>query len=159
MAIYPQRYQDEFPNVLDWFGDRACVRRGAWLGTEFPFKDGWIIEPIADSTFYSWFYLISKYVQVPAGHAGTPEDDTGRPLTTDDLTDDFFDYVLNGKGEPASEVWKQIREDVLYWGPVDINLGGKEHQTVHYPVWPQYRTSSRICFQTSLAGSPLPFRT
>ncbi|MGB1586390.1 MAG: leucine--tRNA ligase [Thermoplasmatota archaeon] len=137
MAIYPQRYQDEFPNVLDWFGDRACVRRGAWLGTEFPFKDGWIIEPIADSTFYSWFYLISKYVQVPPGHAGTPDDDTDRPLTVDELTDALFDYVLNGVGEPANETWTQIREDILYWGPVDINLGGKEHQTVHFPVWTQ----------------------
>ena len=126
MAIYPQRYKDDFPNVLDWFGDRACVRRGSWLGTEFPFKDGWIIEPIADSTFYSWYYIVSLYVN------------DGR-LAVSDLTDVFFDFVFNAPSGTAEQdvpdIWKTVRHDVLYWGPVDINLGGKEHQTVHFPVW------------------------
>lgn len=177
MQVFPQRYGDELPNVLDWFGDRACVRRGSWLGTRFPFKDDWIIEPIADSTFYSWYYLVSPYVQVPEGHAGTPRsggrpfrvlpaDDGsaagiprsgGRPLPPEALTDAFFDYVLNGKGDLGEVVQaslvdaeehgigldpdvveatvRAIRADVTGWGPVDINLGGKEHQTVHFPVW------------------------
>ncbi|KAA0002752.1 MAG: arginine--tRNA ligase [Thermoplasmata archaeon] len=38
MNIYPPEYKEELPKVLDWFGDRACIRRGSWLGTEFPFK-------------------------------------------------------------------------------------------------------------------------
>ncbi|MEA3136562.1 MAG: leucyl-tRNA synthetase [Thermoplasmata archaeon] len=122
MTVLPQRYADDLPNVLDWFGDRACVRRGAWLGTEFPFKAGWIIEPIADSTFYSWYYLVSLYVN------------DGR-LKLADLTDAFFDYAFNGKGKPAAPIWEEVRKDVLYWGPVDVNLGGKEHQTVHFPVY------------------------
>ncbi|MGB1698007.1 MAG: leucine--tRNA ligase [Thermoplasmatota archaeon] len=122
MNIYPQRYQDDVTNVLDWFGDRACVRRGAWLGTEFPFKKDWIIEPIADSTFYSWYYLVSPYVN------------DGR-LTPEDLTDEFFDFVVNGRGEAANATWQSVRDDVLHFGPVDINLGGKEHQTVHFPVY------------------------
>ncbi|HJQ93583.1 MAG TPA: leucine--tRNA ligase, partial [Candidatus Thermoplasmatota archaeon] len=122
MKVLPQRYADDLPNVLDWFGDRACVRRGAWLGTEFPFKPGWIIEPIADSTFYSWYYLVSLYVN------------DGR-LKVSDLTDAFFDYSFNGKGKPEKPVWEEVRKDVLYWGPVDVNLGGKEHQTVHFPVY------------------------
>lgn len=122
MTVLPERYKEELPNVLDWFGDRACVRRGAWLGTEFPFKPGWIIEPIADSTFYSWYYLVSLYVN------------DGR-LHVEDLTDAFFDYAFNGKGKPAKPVWDEVRKDVLYWGPVDVNLGGKEHQTVHFPVY------------------------
>lgn len=157
MQVFPQRYGDELPNVLDWFGDRACVRRGSWLGTEFPFKQDWIIEPIADSTFYSWYYLVSRYVQVPEGHAGTPVGDADRPLPPEALTDVFFDYVLNGKGDLGEVVQasvvdaeklgheldpdaveaaaKAVRQDVKGWGPVDINLGGKEHQTVHFPVW------------------------
>jgi leucyl-tRNA synthetase len=122
MAVFPERYREELPNVLDWFGDRACVRRGAWLGTEFPFKPGWIVEPIADSTFYSWYYLVSLYVN------------DGR-LRVEDLSDAFFDYAFNGKGKPAAPVWDEVRRDVLYWGPVDVNLGGKEHQTVHFPVY------------------------
>ncbi len=122
MAIYPQRYGDDIENVMRWFGDRACVRRGAWLGTEFPFKEGWIVEPIADSTFYPWYYLVSPYVN------------DGR-LDPEALTDAFFDYVFNGLGKAAEPVWDEVRADVQYWGPVDINLGGKEHQTVHFPVY------------------------
>lgn len=122
MEIHPQRYGDDIENVMRWFGDRACVRRGAWLGTEFPFKDGWIVEPIADSTFYPWFYIVSLYVN------------DGR-LSVDDLDDAFFDYVFNGKGNAPSDIANEVRRDVLYWGPVDINLGGKEHQTVHFPVY------------------------
>lgn len=141
MQVFPQRYADELPNVLDWFGDRACVRRGAWLGTEFPFKPGWIIEPIADSTFYSWFYLVQRYVK----SAWNPSPPHGG-LQVAQLTDAFFDYAFNGKGATASgdppalaganaALWRDVRRDVLYWGPVDVNLGGKEHQTVHFPVY------------------------
>ena len=141
MRVFPERYKDELPNVLDWFGDRACVRRGAWLGTEFPFKPGWIVEPIADSTFYPWFYVVQRYVK----SAWNPDPPHGG-LELEDLTGAFFDYVFNGKGAkpdgdpPAAsgdgrELWREIRRDVLYWGPVDLNLGGKEHQTVHFPVY------------------------
>lgn len=57
---------------------------------------------------------------------------------------EFFDYVMLGKGEPAevasrsgisAELLDKIRKDVLYWYPLDINLGGKEHMTVHFPVF------------------------
>lgn len=130
MTVHPATYKEELPNVLDWFGDRACVRRGAWLGTEFPFKPGWIVEPIADSTFYSWYYIVSRYVKSP----WNPEPAAGG-VAQEELTDAFFDYAFNGKGKPARPVWDEVRRDVLYWGPVDLNLGGKEHQTVHFPVY------------------------
>ncbi|HLF16270.1 MAG TPA: leucine--tRNA ligase [Candidatus Thermoplasmatota archaeon] len=130
MAVFPQKYKDELPNVLDWFGDRACVRRGAWLGTEFPFKPGWIVEPIADSTFYPWFYVVQRYLK----SAWNP-DPPGGGLQLEELGDDFFDYVFNGKGKPKRPLWDEVRRDVLWWGPVDLNLGGKEHQTVHFPVY------------------------
>lgn len=122
MTIVPQRYADDIDNVMDWFGDRACVRRGSWLGTKYPFDPEWIIEPIADSTFYAWYYLVSLYVN------------DGR-LAVDDLTDSFFDYVVNGRGNAQAPIWEDVRKDVLHYGPVDINLGGKEHQTVHFPVY------------------------
>jgi leucyl-tRNA synthetase len=130
MSVFPTRYKEELPNVLDWFGDRACVRRGSWLGTEFPFKPGWIVEPIADSTFYSWFYLVQRYVR-SEWNPNPP----GGGLKLEELTDAFFDYVFNGRGAPARPLWDEVRQDVLHWGPVDVNLGGKEHQTVHFPVY------------------------
>ncbi|KAA0002316.1 MAG: leucine--tRNA ligase [Thermoplasmata archaeon] len=122
MNIFPAEYKEELPKVLDWFGDRACIRRGKWLGTEFPFKKDWIIEPISDSTLYPAYYIISKYVNEGKLHAK-------------EMNNEFFDYVFLGKGKAKNDLWEKIRNDFLYWYPVDINLGGKEHKTVHFPVF------------------------
>ncbi|MCX6667746.1 MAG: leucine--tRNA ligase [Euryarchaeota archaeon] len=122
MNIYPEEYKEEMPKVLDWFDDRACIRKGSWLGTEFPFKKGWIIEPISDSTLYPAYYLISKYVNE-------------NKIKPEEMTNEFFDYVFLGKGKSQSKLWDAIKSDVDYWYPVDINLGGKEHKTVHFPVF------------------------
>ncbi|MDG6224788.1 MAG: leucine--tRNA ligase [Candidatus Thermoplasmatota archaeon] len=128
MEILPDEYRKELPSVLEWFGDRACIRQGSWQGTEFPFKKGWIIEPISDSTLYPAYYIISPYVN-----------DGSLPL--EDMDDDFFDHVLLGipPGKDIDprrrELQEKIRKDFLYWYPLDFNLGGKEHKTVHFPVF------------------------
>jgi len=122
MNIFPEEYKKEMPNVLDWFDDRACIRKGSWLGTEFPFKKEWIIEPISDSTLYPAYYIISKYVN------------EGK-IQPDEMTIDFFDYVFLGNGKAENKIWAEIKSDFDYWYPVDINLGGKEHKTVHFPVF------------------------
>jgi leucyl-tRNA synthetase len=122
MNISPVEYKNELPGILDWFDDRACIRKGSWLGTEFPFKKGWIIEPISDSTLYPAYYIISKYVN-------------SKELKPDDMSLDFFDYVFLGIGKAKDSLWEKIKEDFDYWYPVDINLGGKEHKTVHFPVF------------------------
>ncbi len=122
MAIYPIEYWEEMPKILDWFGDRAVIRKGSWLGTEFPYKQGWIIEPISDSTLYPAYYILSNYVNA------------GR-LTPDEMTDAFFNYIFLGHGTAKTKLWREIKDDFDYWYPVDINLGGKEHKTVHFPVY------------------------
>ncbi|MBN1860956.1 MAG: leucine--tRNA ligase [Candidatus Thermoplasmatota archaeon] len=122
MNIFPQEYKDELPKILDWFGDRAAIRRGSWLGTEFPYKKDWIIEPISDSTLYPAYYVLSPYVNQ-------------KKITVKEMTDEFFDYVFFGLGSPKQKLWETIKADFDYWYPVDINLGGKEHKTVHFPVY------------------------
>ncbi len=128
MNISPEEYQRDLPAVLDWFGDRACIRRGSWLGTEFPYKKDWTIEPISDSTLYPTYYTISGYVNDGS-------------LKVEWMDDAFFDFVLRGKGEISvfpeerREIVTRCRRDFLYWYPLDINLGGKEHKTVHFPVF------------------------
>ena len=121
MHILPKEYYDHLPSILDWFGDRACARLGNWLGSKFPFDAKWTIEPISDSTLYPAYYLVSKYV-----NNGT--------ISLQDLNEDFFDYVFlsQGKGKPE---WELIKEEFNYFYPLDINLGGKEHKTVHFPVF------------------------
>ena len=131
MDINPPEYADNVHGVLDWFRERACVRLGNWLGTRFPYDDKWIIEAISDSTLYPIYYTISNYAN---SHQIEPEQ----------MTEEFFDYVFLGKGVPsevsastgiAQDLLERIRADVLYWYPLDINLGGKEHMTVHFPAF------------------------
>jgi len=122
MNIIPEEYKQQLPSILDWFDDRACIRKGSWLGTEFPFKKEWIVEPISDSTLYPAYYLISHYVNT-------------NQISPEEMTTEFFDYIFLGNGESKQKIWDKIQDDVNYWYPVDINLGGKEHKTVHFPVF------------------------
>jgi len=122
MLIKPKQYKDNIQRVLDWFQDRACARMGNWLGTKLPFDKKWTIEPISDSTLYPIYYLVSLYYN------------EGK-IKLDEMNEKFFDYVFLGKGKPENKIWEEIRKDVEYWYPLDINLGGKEHQTVHFPVF------------------------
>lgn len=126
MAVHPREYQEELEGILDWFEDRPCVRRGRWLGTPFPNDPSWVIEPIADSTFYPAYYIVRPYVA------------DGR-LPVRGLTDAFFDRVFlgEGPGEPSVDrgLQEEIREAFTYWYPLDANLGGKEHKRVHFPVF------------------------
>jgi leucyl-tRNA synthetase len=122
MTVKPEQYKNNLGNVLDWFQDRACARLGSWLGTKLPFDSKWIIEPISDSTLYPIYYLVSLYFN------------EGK-IKLEEMSEDFFDYIFLGRGKPKKEIWTEIRADVLYWYPLDVNLGGKEHQTVHFPVF------------------------
>jgi leucyl-tRNA synthetase len=131
MGIFPREYYDNIQNVLEWYRERACVRLGNWLGTRFPLDTRWIVEAIADSTLYPVYYVLSRYVN------------DGR-VDPDRMTEEFFDHVLLAKGD-ASEVSRstgldralleEISSEFDYWYPLDVNLGGKEHMTVHFPVF------------------------
>ncbi len=122
MKILPPRYKENIEGILDWFQERACARLGSWLGTPLPFDNKWTIEPISDSTLYPAFYVVSRFVN-------------SGELSIDDLTEEFFDYVYLAKGKPKNKTWEKIKTEFDYWYPVDLNLGGKEHQTVHFPVY------------------------
>jgi len=131
MRIMPQEYFTNIQGVLDWFRERACVRQGNWLGTRFPFDEKWIVEAISDSTLYPIFYLISNYVA-----AGK--------IAAQQMSEEVLDYVFLGKGDVDAlasssgvdrDILASIRADVDYWYPLDVNLGGKEHMTVHFPAF------------------------
>jgi leucyl-tRNA synthetase len=126
ISTWPAEYAQELPGILGWFGDRPCARKGRWLGTPFPLDPGWIIEPIADSTFYMAYFVVRRFV-------------TAGRLSPLHLTDAFFDRVFRGvgPGEPSvpAEVQEEVRAEFLYWYPLDINIGGHEHKSVHFPVY------------------------
>jgi leucyl-tRNA synthetase len=126
MEFQPPEYGQELVQIMDWFDDRPAVRKGKWLGTPFPKDPRWIIEPIADSTLYPAYYVVRRFV-------------TGGVLAPEQLTPSLFDYVFlgEGKGEPSvpRELQEEIRKEFLYWYPLDLNVGGKEHKRVHFPVF------------------------
>jgi leucyl-tRNA synthetase len=126
MVTWPPEYARELPGIVEWFGDRPCARKGPWLGTPFPLDPSWVIEPIADSTFYMAYYIVRRFVA--AGRLSVPH-----------LTDAFFDHVFRGvgAGEPSisAALQSEVRDEFLYWYPLDINMGGHEHKRVHFPVF------------------------
>lgn len=131
MMLQPPDFHENVKGILDWYRERSCVRLGNWLGTKFPFDAKWTIEAISDSTLYPVYYTISLYAN------------DGR-IKPEQMDEAFFDYVILGKGDVSSVskstgidagLLDTIRKDVAYWYPLDINLGGKEHMTVHFPVF------------------------
>ena len=131
MSVKPDTYANTLPDTLEWFQDRSCARLGNWIGTRFPMDKRWIIEAIADSTLYPAYYVVAKHYNKGEFQA-------------DQMTDEFFDLVYLGIGDisQVSEstgidigVLEQVRKDFFYWYPLDLNLGGKEHMTVHFPVF------------------------
>ena len=131
MVFHPAQYKDNFNGIIDWYDDRACARQGKWLGTPLPQDEEWIVEPISDSTLYPIFYIVARYVN-------------NGDITVEELTEEFFDYVFLEKGNPdriskalkiETETLLEIKQAIDYWYPLDLNLGGKEHQTVHFPVF------------------------
>lgn len=128
MSITPAEVARDMPGILEWFGDRACIRQGAWLGSRFPLDEKWVIEPISDSTLYPAYYTVSGLVNAGA-------------IDEASLSDAFFDFVFLGRGAASGvpgvdpEAAEQARRQFLHWYPLDVNLGGKEHKTVHFPAF------------------------
>jgi leucyl-tRNA synthetase len=123
MSVFPREYYNNLPGVLEWFQERACARLGNWLGTPLPFDKRWTIEAISDSTLYPAYYVVSKYVN-------------SGEIKPEQMDEAFFDLIFLGKDSgKVPEIAKKIRADFEYWYPLDVNLGGKEHMTVHFPVF------------------------
>ena len=145
MRIYPETARSWFLAVIDWLKEWACARTTGF-GTPLPWGKGWIIETLSDSTIYMAFYTINKHIKQ---HNIKPEV----------LTKEVFDYFFHGKGRAEhlatttgikTNVLKEIREEFLYWYPVDVRVSAKElvpnhltffifHHTALFPPehWPK----------------------
>ncbi|MCW3974879.1 MAG: leucine--tRNA ligase [Candidatus Bathyarchaeota archaeon] len=121
MDVYPEAARQWFHDVVDWYKDWACARRTG-LGTPLPWSKDWIVETLSDSTVYMAFYTIRKHIMQ---HSIKP----------DQLKDEVFDYIYLGSGEPEriaketginQEVLSSMRDEFLYWYPVDMRNSAKE---------------------------------
>ncbi|MFQ5951024.1 MAG: leucine--tRNA ligase, partial [Candidatus Geothermarchaeales archaeon] len=145
MAFYPPELKELFRHYVDWYRDWACTRRTG-LGTPFPYDKDWIVETLSDSTVYMAFYIVSKHYNEGS-------------IRAEDLSDEFFDYVILGIGDVrevslktgiALDVLEDIRNDFLYWYPVDLRCSATDlvgnhltfyifHHTALFPseLWPR----------------------
>lgn len=121
MAFYPEEARGWFNGIIDWLLDWPCARKTG-LGTPLPWSPGWIVETLSDSTIYMAYYMVSKFVNAGA-------------IKAQQLTPEIFDYVFYGLGK-ADQLSKQsggdqrviekMREEFLYWYPVDLRNSGKD---------------------------------
>lgn len=119
MQIIPPELRVEFENKIDWLKDKACARRKG-LGTRVPWDPEWVIESLGDSTIYMGYYIVAKYL------------DKFKP---EQLKAEFFNYCFLGEGTAQSaasitgideNTINSIRQDFLYWYPVDLRSSGKD---------------------------------
>jgi leucyl-tRNA synthetase len=124
MGIYPDKFRKWFLDTVDWLDRRPCARRRG-LGTKFPFDEGWVIEPLSDSTIYMAFYTIVHRL-------GEVEPERLKP--------EFFDFVFLGKGDAAKlaqslgvkkDLLKELRGEFLYWYPNDLRHTAPAHISNH----------------------------
>lgn len=128
MSILPEEIRSEFNYVIDWLKQRACARK-LGLGTKLPWDKNWIVESLSDSVIYMVYYIISRYVTNIPGRS-SPEN-----VNASQLTDEFFNYVVLGNGEPqeierstniSMATLAKIRKDFLYFYPVDSRHSGRD---------------------------------
>jgi len=144
-GMFPEDARQWFYSTIEWLNDWPCARRSG-MGTKMPWDKEWIVETLSDSTIYMAYYSISKFVNL-------------EKVATESLTPQVFDYILYGKGNPATlskavkMTEKRLRDlhaEFTYWYPVDLRNSAKElipnhltffafHHAVLFPekYWPR----------------------
>jgi len=119
--IFPEAARAYFHDKIDWLHDWACARRTG-LGTPLPWSPGWIVETLSDSTVYMAFYTIVRHIRKYG-------------IKPEQLTNAVFDYIFLGKSNPEAlsksaaipiSVLQAMRDEFMYWYPVDLRVSAKE---------------------------------
>lgn len=147
MSIYPKEVRENFTYFVNWYDDWAFTRTSG-LGTPVPWLPSHIVETLSDSTVYMAYYIVSKYVN-------------NKMLKPENLTEEFYDYVLLGMGVPeevesktgvSAGFLKRLRYEFDYWYPVDLRNSGKDlvanHLTFyifhHVAIFPEEKWPRQI---------------
>lgn len=119
--VLPPEAREWYYSTIEWLDDKPCVRRSG-MGTKLPWDKEWIVETLSDSTIYMAFYIISKYVNKEQIHP-------------DKLRPEVLDFIFLGKGKAERiskdfgidfKLLKKMRNEFLYWYPVDMRNSAKE---------------------------------
>ncbi len=140
MAILPSGLRREFEYTIGWLKQKACTR-AAGLGTRFPFDEQQMIEALSDSTLYMAYYTIAPV--------------TGK-MKPEELTDEFFDYALLGRGKSKDARWEEARKQFLYWYPLDSRHSAHDLIRNHLTFFIFIHTAIFSQPQPGLDGKPRP---
>jgi len=119
--VYPPESLEWYYSTIDWLRNWPCARR-AGMGTKLPWDKEWIVETLSDSTIYMAFYTINHQVN-------------SEKVKYEQLTPEVFDYLFHGKGSPVHlakasgidmKLLTDMRNEFLYWYPVDLRNSAKE---------------------------------
>lgn len=114
MQILPEIYRKQFKDIVEWLHERPCARKRG-IGTDLPFKKGWIIESLSDSTIYMALYTIIHIIKK-------------NEIKPEQLSDEVWDYVFLGKGNSKkvegtsgikTDLLKKMKNEFEYWYPND----------------------------------------
>jgi len=120
-AVFPQESREWYNATIDWLRDWPCARRSG-MGTKLPWDKDWIVETLSDSTIYMAFYTINKFVN-------------SEKVRPENLSPEVLDYVILGRGSSANlakaarmpeKLLREMRDEFLYWYPVDLRNSAKE---------------------------------
>ena len=124
--IEPEIYRKGFQHTIEWLHEWPCTRNRG-LGTKFPLDERWMIESLSDSTIYMTFYTISHLLNF-------------YKIAPEKMTIELFDYVMLGIGDLKEvakrlkineEMLQTIRNEFLYWYPMDERRTGTAHISNH----------------------------
>jgi len=125
MNFYPDSAREDFLRLVDWLNDWAFTHMNE-LGTPLPWDNSWVIESLSDSTIYMAYYTIAHYIQ--------------NKIEPSKLIPELFDYIFLGIGNVEElskktqidkDLIEKMRQEFLYWYPVDLRISGKDLMQNH----------------------------
>lgn len=121
MKVLPEESRQQFIQTVLWLKEYPCTRKTG-LGTKLPWDEEWLVETLSDSTIYMAFYTIIVQLRE-------------NKISPEQITDDVLTYIFLGKGDPKdlstkskipAELIESLRNEFLYWYPVDVRNSGKD---------------------------------
>ncbi|MCL6578087.1 MAG: leucine--tRNA ligase, partial [Candidatus Bathyarchaeota archaeon] len=121
MEILPEEMRSEYNYVIDWLHEKACARKSG-MGTRLPWDKEWIIESLSDSTIYMAYYTIVRHIKE-------------HKIQAEQLTEEVFDYIFLGKGNPATiakkakvdtKILEAMHNEFSYFYPLDSRHSAHE---------------------------------
>ncbi|MFB6199923.1 MAG: leucine--tRNA ligase [Candidatus Nanohaloarchaea archaeon] len=134
MELIPEKTREQYEHTVDWLESWPCIRNYG-LGTQLPFDDDFVIEPLSDSTIYMAFYTIKNIIE---------------DVDAEKLEPYVFDYIFNNEGDleevaEKSEIKKQVLEDAResfdYWYPLDWRTSANELIQNHLTFFMYHHTA------------------